>query len=266
MSKSQSQTKKKESLPRLSKNSPQIQLAKISDFFADILFPVKCISCGKEGVFICKKCLETIPKNSFQICPVCEKTIMPNGDICRLCKENSDSPLNRLFVVSDYQNKLLARAIHSFKYNFVSELSEPLGELMVRTMSHLSSFPIPEIIIPIPLHRRRLRWRGFNQSELLSNVIAKNLLPGMEIEVLTDAIERKRFTKSQMKVKDHEARQRNMEDCFVANTDFYKKIKTKRILLVDDVCTTGSTIGECAKELRKLHPKSISAVVLARQS
>ena len=191
---------------------------------------------------------------------------MPNGDVCRLCKENVDSPLNRLFVVSDYQNKLLAKSIHSFKYNFARDLSQPLGQLMVSTMSHFSSFAVPEIIVPIPLHQRRLRWRGFNQSELLADVIAKNLLAGMEIEVLTNAIERKRFTKPQMKVKNYEARQRNLQNCFVANQDLYQKIKTKRVLLVDDVCTTGSTIDECAKELRKLHPKSISAIVLARQS
>ncbi len=249
-----------------SKNKITDSLSKLSDFFADIVFPIKCLHCRKEGAFICEKCLEKIPKNSFQVCPICEKTIITNGDICKLCKETWDSPINRLFVVSDYKDKLLSKAIHSFKYNFVSDLADPLGMLIVKTMLHLGSFPAPDVIIPIPLHNKRLRWRGFNQSELLANIISKNLLPGIEIEVLPNAIQRKHFTKPQMKVKNYEARQENIKDCFVANKDFYEKIKTKRILLVDDVCTTGSTIGECAKELRKLHPKSISAIVLARQS
>jgi ComF family protein len=264
--KSQSPTKKKRSLPILSKNSATKGFKYFSDFLAEILFPIRCISCGKEGLFICEECLETIPKNSFQVCPVCEKTITSNGDVCNYCRQSHDSPINRLFVVSDYQNKLLAKSIHSFKYNFVSDLADPLGRLMVKTMLHLSSFPVPDIIIPIPLHKRRMRWRGFNQSELLARAISENLLAGIEIEVLPTAIARKHFTKPQMKVKDYVARQKNLEGCFVANKELYEKIKTKRILLVDDVCTTGSTIDECARELRKLHPKSISAIVLARQS
>lgn len=148
----------------------------------------------------------------------------------------------------------------------MSDLANPLGRLMTKTLLHLGSFPTPDFIIPVPLHGRRLRWRGFNQSTLLSETIAKNLLAGMEIEVLEDAITRKHFTKPQMEVKDYETRQMNIKNCFEINKEFREKIRTKRILLVDDVCTTGSTINECAKELRKLNPKSISAVVLARQS
>ncbi|MBT3356505.1 ComF family protein [bacterium] len=238
----------------------------ISACFSDIIFPIKCINCGKEGEFICKKCFSLLPKNSFQVCPVCEKTILSNGDVCNHCRQRVSSPINRLFVVSDYKDPLLSKSIHYLKYNFVADLAKPLGTLMIQTMLRLGSSPTPDVIIPIPLHNRRLRWRGFNQSALLANVIAKDLLPGMEIEVLEDVIARKSSTKPQMKIKDYGARQKNIQGCFQIDPTANKKVTAKRILLVDDICTTGSTINECAKELRKLNPKSISAVVLARQS
>lgn len=264
--KSQLDKKIKKSSLILLKNNTSITFSKISNIFVDILFPIKCIRCGKEGKFICEKCFETLPRNSFQVCPVCEKTIMPNGDVCNYCRKSQYSPITRLFVASDYKDPLLSKSIHFLKYNFVSDLADPLGRLITKTLLHLGSFPTPDFIIPVPLHKRRLRWRGFNQSTLLSETIAKNLLPGIEIEVLETAITRKHFTKPQMEVKDYKTRQTNIQGCFEVDKKFHEKIKTKRILLVDDVCTTGSTINECAKELRKLNPKSISVVVLARQS
>ncbi len=256
--------KSKQKLSKINKFFVLVRI--ISDFITDILFPIKCLRCKKEGAFICKKCLKTIPKNSFQVCPVCEKAITLNGDLCVYCKKLGSSPLTRLFVVSDYKNKNLSKAIHLMKYSFVSEIATPLGELSVETMTKLGNFATPDIIIPVPLHNKRLRYRGFNQSELLAKTIATKLLPGINIKILANGLIRKEYTKPQMKIKDYKSRQKNIKNCFISNPLFEKEIAQKRILLVDDICTTGSTLNECAKELRKLNPKSISAIVLARQS
>lgn len=253
--KSQSQSPKRSSL-----------FQKASNLVDSILFPISCISCGKEDVFICEPCQKTLPKNSFQLCPICERAITQNGNLCRTCKESSAPLLSRMFVASDYQNNLLAKSIHHLKYNFVKELSEPLGKLMADSVLHSGDFSLPNLIIPVPLHRRRLRWRGFNQSQLLAEQFAKEIAPGIALRIENEFLLRKTFTTPQKGIGNFQKRQQNIAGCFEVNPIHAQEILAKRILLVDDVCTTGATLFECAKELKRFHPKSISAIVLARQS
>lgn len=241
-------------------------LKKIPNFIADALFPVRCIGCEKIDKFICEKCLKKIPQKSSQICPICEKESTLNGNVCQLCKKVDSNYLDRLFVISDYKNHLLSKAVHLLKYNFIADLATPLGTLGAETITKFSNFPTPDIIIPVPLHKRRLRWRGFNQSELLAKQISKKLMPNFELLVSTDILLRKNYSKPQMKIKDSITRAQNIKNCFQIDRKKSKFLKQKNILLIDDICTTGSTLNECAKELKRFHPKSISAVVLARQS
>ena len=91
------------------------------------------------------------------------------------------------------------------------------------------------------------------------------MTPGMEIPVLEDIVIRSRYTMPQMKIKKFSLRRKNIVGAFKLDQNAHDKVRRKHILLVDDVCTTGSTIFECAKELQNLHPKSITAIVLARQ-
>jgi ComF family protein len=136
-----------------------------------------------------------------------------------------------------------------------------------------NGLPLPDLVVPIPLHKRRLRWRGFNQSELLANYISENLTPGMEIPVLNDILIRKKHTTPQMQVKKYSERKENIKDAFEiypvksagGSAEKFKRIKNKNILLVDDVATTGATLNECAKTLKQSGAKKVFALVLARQ-
>jgi predicted amidophosphoribosyltransferase len=187
-----------------------------------------------------------------------------------------------------------------YKYNFVRGLSVPLGQIITEAILK-NNLPLPDLVIPIPLHPRRERWRGFNQSELLANHIAENLTPGMSIPVLNNLIIRARYTKPQMKIKNYQERQKNIKDIFSitkypplppgedaqrAGEDKYINssseslspkfieekglrrfftIRDKTILLVDDISTTGATLFECGKILKKHGAKKVMGAVIARQ-
>ncbi len=176
-------------------------------------------------------------------------------------------------MVADYKDKLLATAIHYLKYKFVKKLAAPLSQIMIEKLRK-SSLPIPDLIIPVPLHPYRLRWRGFNQSELLAQEIASQLLPGLEIPLVKNLVNKKRYTTPQRKIKKYRQRQENVRHSFQINKDFdwqqinrssQKNLNNLHVLLVDDVSTTGATLFTLAREVKKLQPKSISAIVLGRQ-
>jgi len=233
----------------------------------DLIFPDQCLLCGKEKVLICPDCEKEITILHEQVCPICENIFTEGGKVCHQCKKESNF-IKQLIAVSEYKETKLPKIIQPYKYKFISELSVPLGRIMVKGLLK-NKITVPDVIIPVPLHSFRLRWRGFNQSELLTNYLSKNLLPGFPIPVANNLILRKKNTPAQMKIKNYQQRQKNLEEAFVLNPKLSPSelnfIKRKNILIVDDVCTTGSTIFNCAKILKTLSPRSISAVVLARQ-
>jgi competence protein ComFC len=235
-------------------------LSRARNFLLDTLFPIKCVSCGKPDVWFCEKCAAKITLKTEQVCPLCEKNITPGGQVCFSCRKKSK--LNGLLVAASYQNKVIAKMAHYFKYRFVEDLSVPLGKILVNSFLD-SRLPLPEIIIPVPLHKRRLRWRGFNQAELLAAYLSKNLSPGLEIPLANNILIRKRCTFPQMKIKDYSKRKKNMADAFALKNP--SQIRGRAILLVDDIATTGATLFECAKILEQKKAKEVYATVLARQ-
>lgn len=256
-------------------------LYKMKRIVLDTLFPVQCLFCKADDVWICKSCLEKIKIISVQVCPYCEKNITPGGATCSFCREkffgkNQKIPLDNLIIASKYKENSISRLIHLFKYRFISDLSVPLGKIMIKTIIK-NNLPLPDLIIPIPLHKRRLRWRGFNQSELLADYISKNLTPGFSIPVFADLIIRKKYTTPQMKIKKYKARQENIKNMFAINSNPLlpqagegarradEGIKNRTILLVDDIATTGSTLFECAKVLKSNSASKVYACVTARQ-
>lgn len=231
-----------------------------SNFVLDTLFPVHCFLCGQDNAWICERCLSQIKINTEHVCGVCEKVSTPDGRSCQECKKKNH--LDGLIVASFYTQNSISQAVHLFKYRFISDLHVPLGNLMIKTIQK-TEMPLPDFIIPIPLHQRRLRWRGFNQSELLSNHLAKNLLPDCELEMCADLLIRNRYTPPQMQIKNYSQRKQNISGAFSLKDS--KLVKNKTILLVDDIATTGSTIFECAKILKTAGANEVFAVVIARQ-
>lgn len=247
----------------------------VYDFTLNTLFPISCLSCGQPDTWLCDDCLAQIPSKLEQVCPFCEKKITPGGQTCFSCQ--GKSALSGLLVASHYKNTV-PTAVHFFKYRYIEGLQDPLGEILAKAYLD-SDLPLPDVIIPVPLHKRRLRMRGFNQSELLARFLGANLTPGFEIPVLTDLLIRSRYTHPQMEIKDHSRRRKNIQDAFSINkkialeknydskkiTNPKKLLQNKSILLVDDICTTGSTLFECAKVLKKSGAKEVFGIVIARQ-
>ncbi|HOW60916.1 MAG TPA: phosphoribosyltransferase family protein [Candidatus Moranbacteria bacterium] len=226
----------------------------------DILFPITCISCGKEDEWICQDCLSNIFIKNEHVCGICEKVITPDGKTCLACKKKS--ALGALITAVSYKNPTVAQAVHFYKYRFIPDLHIQLGNLMIKAIQK-TDLPLPDIIIPIPLHPRRLRWRGFNQSALLAKHISLKLLPGTEILMDEKILIRKKYTFPQMKISSYQQRKENIKGAFsITNPE---KIKSKTILLIDDIATTGSTIFECTRILKDSGAKEIYAAVIARQ-
>jgi ComF family protein len=148
-------------------------------------------------------------------------------------------------------------AIHRFKYNSETRLSLPLGTLLSAFARTVIPEPEDFVVVPVPLHRRRLRQRGFNQSLLLSRVVASCL--GTQLEYLS--LIRKKHTRSQTGL-GKEDRRKNVARAFcVTSPGIFKGTK---VLLVDDVFTTGYTLNECARILKKAGALKVACLTLAR--
>jgi len=235
---------------------------KISDFILDTLFPIKCIGCEKEKEWICSTCFSKLNLQQEQTCPYCQRNITPHGETCFSCKRKNR--LDGLFVAGYYHNELLQTAIHLYKYRFIQDLSFPLGKFLLKAV-HFYEISLPDLIIPIPLHKYRQRWRGFNQSFLLAQFLSQNLLPHYSIPI-KNVLKRIRFNKPQASLHNYLQREKNIEGIFQLEKNVSPHfIKNKKIWLIDDVVTTGSTLNEATKILKKAQAQSVWGIVLARQ-
>lgn len=248
-------------------------ISRAREFILDTLFPISCVNCNCDDYWLCEKCFQKINLLSFQVCPYCEKIITENGKVCADCQKRSAPEhitLDSLVAATKYKESNISKLVHLYKYNFVEDLHSSLGRLLTKSLLQ-TQLPIPDIILPVPLHPRRLRWRGFNQSLLLANHIADNLTPGFSIPTSSDLLIRKKYTSPQMKVKNYTERKENMQNAFAINLccsdpiTSEKFLKGKTVLLVDDIATTGATLFECARVLKKADAKKVFGVVIARQ-
>jgi len=214
---------------------------------------------------MCDDCLGKIGLTTEQRCPICEQRIAPQGNTCLRCRTHSS--IDGLLVATSYQEPTVSLAIHYFKYRFIDALHVPLGKMLIRAIEN-STMPLPDLIIPIPLHPRRLRWRGFNQAALLARYLAENLTPGFPLPVLEKVLIRRRYTNPQMQLKNHTHRKKNIRGAFAIEASsrrLRKSLRNKNVWLIDDVTTTGATLFECAETLKKAGVRSVFGIVLARQ-
>jgi len=168
-----------------------------------------------------------------------------------------------VFVASYYHDTLLPCAIHNYKYRFLSALANPLARFLQSALEK-TSLPLPDIIIPVPLHRKRLKFRGFNQSELLARELASLLTPGIDLPLESDVLLRIRATTPQIKTGSREERLHNLRDAFAIHENKVHHVAGKSVWLIDDVATTGTTLSECANTLKKNGARSVFGIVLAR--
>ncbi len=238
-------------------NYPQ----KVKNWLLDLIFPIRCVGCGQFGHYLCQKCLNQIPlKPSFE-CVGCKQHVSL-GHTCYLCRK--ENCLDQLLISADFKNTLIERTIKIFKFKFVAELSIPLSVLMkkyIRQLQKRNKFNIfsdNPILIPVPIHKLRKNWRGFNQSELLAKFLADNF----QMEYSPDILVRTKNTVPQADIKERTERLENIQSAFSCLNP--AKISGRSVLLIDDVCTTGATLNECAKILKHHGAKNIMALVVAR--
>lgn len=233
------------------------KIKKIINFFLDLIFSIECVGCQKENIWLCEECFTKINLNLKNFCPICGKPARM-GCICQQCL--SRSSLKNIFVASSYNEKILKQAIHMFKYKYIRDLAQPLGKIIINFLYQAELnllFDDSYFLIPISLHRKRLFERGFNQSELLAQVIVQEF----KIPIINNVLKRKRNTKSQTKLKEKE-RRKNIKNAFVCLQP--EIIKNKNIILFDDILTTGATLMEAARVLKKFGAKEIIGLVLAK--
>lgn len=226
-------------------------------FILNIVFPKFCFSCKKEGNYLCEDCLATFEISQENFC-LCENPInIFAGGKCRKC---SSKKLDGLYFALPYQNKKIKNLIHRFKYEpFVKELSEPLANLII---THFQLTEKQEnfrdfVIIPVPLEKKRLKWRGFNQSE----EIGKKLADFFQIPLFNNVLLKIKETPTQVEL-DGETRKENLKKVFAAENN--NLISGGKILLIDDVYTTGATMEECSGILKQAGAKEVWGVAVAR--
>jgi competence protein ComFC len=241
----------------------------IRRWLLDLFFPIFCIGCGSEGEFLCDACFATIKLRKD--CAVFKNGATSGNKKTRDGIYDSEHYLDALFAACEYEHKsLLNRAIHTFKYDFVKDLANPLSRLLENALNTID-FSSPHfvrgaVIVPVPLHKKRFKWRGFNQAEML----AKNLCVANGLE-MGNPLERVTFNRPQMELKK-EDRLKNVESAFVVKYAGNQVCTTteriagvpEKILLIDDVATTASTLNACAKALKNAGAKQVVGLVLAR--
>jgi ComF family protein len=208
-----------------------------TDGVLSLLFPDRCAGCGHTGSLLCADCCARLQP-------------YPGNGALRMPNRPEQPPLLDDALAVFVFGGALREAIHRLKYEQVHRMAAPLAELLVPHM-------LPaDVLMPVPLHPRRLAERGFNQSELL----AHHLATFSGVPVQAEGLARCRDTAHQVGL-DARARQANVQGAFVWQ---HPTPPPARVLLVDDVLTTGATLGACALALRQAGTREVRALALAR--
>ena len=229
----------------------------LKDLILDTLFPPLCFGCQKyHKDYWCENCSPKIEVNSSLFCSLCQRRLADNKKICHL-EEGY-----RLAAATDYRNELVQKLIQNLKYNFLTSAMIPIKKTVDKYLITLKPinriFPKNSIIIPIPLSKQRLRERGFNQSELIAGHLSQKL----QLPIHQSLIIRIKNNLKQSEAENWEDRTKNIDGCFQITQP--ESARNKKIILVDDVFTSGATMNEAVKIFRQNGARQILAFVLAR--
>ncbi len=225
-------------------------LSKLARSAIDLIFPINCTGCGREGGIICNDCAGGLPLLRPPYCRICAA---PGADgLCTWC---SQYPRGFESLRAPYQFEgAIREAVHALKYRGMRAAAETLGGLMTE---YLQQNPVQcNVLVPVPLHSSRLRSRGYNQSALLAREIGRRL----DIPVQEDLLERLINAGPQVESQTREERRSNVAGNFACKSD----ATGQAVLLIDDVATTASTLSECAQSLKEAGASRTYALTLAR--
>lgn len=232
-------------------------MKRLGSYLRKLIFPPRCAVCGEllttnewEG-FLCGSCAEEIPYLSVKKCPFCGMETEENG-FCRECL--------RTFAFSSacgvFAYRTTRKAIHLYKYDGGKRLSVGMGTLMSDYLknSYETLLKPTELLVSVPLHPKKEKRRGFDQTELLCLEISAQT----GLEYRKHILRRKKNTVAQSKLTADE-RRKNLKNVFEVTAD----VQGKNVLLVDDIFTTGTTCNECAKVLLRAGAESVAVCCFA---
>jgi len=233
----------------------------VFDFIAEIFYPKRCVACRRPGSYICPEDFAKISFLEYQLCGVCQK-----GSIDGMTHPGCKTAHSIDGIISSIAYRgIVKKLLYQFKYRpFLTDLKVSLGRLfyegIIQQEAFIKFIDKNLIITAVPLHKSRERKRGYNQSELLAKELSKSL----SFKYVPEVLIRQTNTKPQFSLKKEERRE-NLKGAFLLNSKFKEKIKGKRILLVDDITTTGATLRECAKILKRSGVGKVLGITLAHE-
>ncbi len=238
-------------------------MSKILERFIDFLFPKTCVYCMKfilsEGTsnYLCEECYQKIKFIESPICQICGLPVKPHKIYCDRCTKGKQKIYYNVLRGILLFEEPIKECIHKLKYKGKDYIGKFLSEFFIQYLQNNSYLLDIDLIVPVPIHWTRKIQRGFNQSELLSEPVAKKF----KIKYDNRNLFRRKRTKPQVKL-NKEERLINISEAFaVRDPDFFSG---KSVLIIDDVSTTGETINQCAKVLRQSGAKNIFGLTLAR--
>ena len=216
----------------------------------DLLFPPTCAVCGREGRFLCERCEGVLPRLRQ---PHCARCAGPgSAPLCSWC--TASAPDYDGIRAPYLMEGAVREMVYSLKYRNMRASAPELGRLLA---GHLRSAPLDvDVLVPVPLHSRRQRERGYNQSDLLARGVGRHT----GIPVGAHALRRVRDTAPQVSMSTPEERRQNIEGAF----ECISSMSDRRVLLIDDVVTTGATMSACAGPLKAAGASSVWGLTLAR--
>jgi len=227
-----------------------------------MIYPKICLHCndaGHNGMDLCERCFQKLPWVEY----ACGRCALPlpssNAAACGAC---SNRELFFDHASTPFQfDGFIRDAIYQFKFNQKLNQGKLLAELLLRHIED-RQLEIPELIIPVPLHKKRMRQRGYNQALEIARIVSKELGKELGSELDYDAVYRNRDTSVQMELPAKQ-RHKNVKGAFSVK-DNPIVLKNKQVCIIDDVMTTGNTVNEVAKCLRKAGVEKVGVWCLAR--
>lgn len=211
------------------------------NFVLDLLFPPKCGFCGKINTdYLCKKCEIKL------------QNLKPKQEIQKIKKHNFSYHIYGYLYKAEIRSKII-----DYKFNDKPELSHTLAKLLLNNKKICGFLENYDIIIPVPMYPKKQIQRGYNQSDLIAKELSKNV----SIDYANDVLYKYRPTKMQSSL-DKKSRQNNVKGAY--NCKNQQKINGRRVILFDDIYTTGSTAEECSKVLKQSGASEIAVLTIAK--
>ncbi|MFA5974870.1 MAG: ComF family protein [Elusimicrobiota bacterium] len=238
-------------------------LSRLWQYILRFFMPWACAGCRTalaelEDVGFCGRCWLSIPRLETLVCRLCGVPLKDGGRICFSCRNDPSSILIRAAVT---YTGIIPDAIYRFKYAGRRSMADSLSLLMASAFERYPELQPVDLLLPVPLHPKNEHVRGYNQAALLAQCLSRRI----RIPSNGKTLIRLRRTRPQFKL-GRPSRRSNLKEAFGLhpNAQAASTLRKRTVLLIDDICTTGTTLTECARLLRGTGAAEVKALVLAR--